>query len=246
MSALATAAAFVVATLALALLVAYLRWKRRSLPCDPTNLCVGFLHPDLGIGGAERFVVDAAVATQQRGHRVFIYTAHHESSRSFEETRDGTLRVVVAGACAPRNLRGRLHVACASLRSLGSALCLLLREPECEVVVVDQVAASVPLLRLLGIHVLFYCHFPDKLLAEASAATAAAAATAATAAAAAAAATAAPAATAAAATTAANPSGGRRGVDISLEISLDISLDLSLLWRLPLRVLRALQKQVPF
>ena len=31
---------------------------------------VVFVHPDLGIGGAERLVVDAALALQQRGHKV--------------------------------------------------------------------------------------------------------------------------------------------------------------------------------
>jgi len=31
---------------------------------------VVFLHPDLGIGGAERLVVDAALALQTRGHKV--------------------------------------------------------------------------------------------------------------------------------------------------------------------------------
>ena len=36
-----------------------------------------FLHPDLGIGGAERLVVDAAVAAQRRGHTVRIVTNHH-------------------------------------------------------------------------------------------------------------------------------------------------------------------------
>jgi alpha-1,3/alpha-1,6-mannosyltransferase len=33
---------------------------------------VVFLHPDLGIGGAERLVVDAALALQTKGHQVKI------------------------------------------------------------------------------------------------------------------------------------------------------------------------------
>ena len=39
---------------------------------------IAFLHPDLGIGGAERLVVDAAVAFQQKGHEVTMY----ETSKS--------------------------------------------------------------------------------------------------------------------------------------------------------------------
>lgn len=79
---------------------------------------VAFLHPDLGIGGAERLVVDAAVALQNRGHSVVLHTAHHDTSRCFVETRDGTLAVRVAGDWLPRTLCGRLHIVCATLRAL--------------------------------------------------------------------------------------------------------------------------------
>lgn len=48
-----------------------------------------FLHPDLGIGGAERLVVDAAVGLQQRGHKVVIFTSHCDPSHCFDEARDG-------------------------------------------------------------------------------------------------------------------------------------------------------------
>ena len=48
-----------------------------------------FLHPDLGIGGAERLVVDAAVGLQNRGHNVVIYTSHCDPKHCFDEARDG-------------------------------------------------------------------------------------------------------------------------------------------------------------
>ena len=35
-------------------------------------LKIAFLHPDLGIGGAERLVVDAAVALKQKGHDITV------------------------------------------------------------------------------------------------------------------------------------------------------------------------------
>lgn len=56
-----------------------------------------FLHPDMGIGGAERLVVDAALALKAKSHHVSIFTAHHDRSHSFKETRDGTIDVTVAG-----------------------------------------------------------------------------------------------------------------------------------------------------
>lgn len=54
--------------------------KRRS---------VVFFHPDLGIGGAERLVVDAAVGLQNRGDKVTIFTSHCDPTHCFEEARDG-------------------------------------------------------------------------------------------------------------------------------------------------------------
>ena len=94
-----------------------------------------------------------------------IMTAHHDPSRCFEETRDGTLTVRVAGSSVPRNIFGRLHIVCATLRALVGALWLVVFEPASDAVVVDQIPAAVPLLRACGLPVLFYCHFPDKLLA---------------------------------------------------------------------------------
>lgn len=60
------------------------------MPSKSLNDKVAFVHPDLGIGGAEQLVVSAAVGLQQRYHySVEIFTAHHDRSHCFEETRDG-------------------------------------------------------------------------------------------------------------------------------------------------------------
>lgn len=48
-----------------------------------------FFHPDLGIGGAERLVIDAAVGLQNLGHKVTIFTSHCDSRHCFDEARDG-------------------------------------------------------------------------------------------------------------------------------------------------------------
>lgn len=53
-----------------------------------------FLHPDLGIGGAERLVVDAAVALKSQGCSVQIWTAHYDPTHCFSETLDPELPVV--------------------------------------------------------------------------------------------------------------------------------------------------------
>jgi alpha-1,3/alpha-1,6-mannosyltransferase len=50
---------------------------------------VVFFHPDLGIGGAERLVIDAAVGLQNRGHKVTIFTSYCDPNHCFDEARDG-------------------------------------------------------------------------------------------------------------------------------------------------------------
>ena len=48
-----------------------------------------FIHPDLGIGGAERLIIDAAVGLQDLGHKVTIFTSHCDPAHCFEEAKDG-------------------------------------------------------------------------------------------------------------------------------------------------------------
>ncbi|KAK1305820.1 hypothetical protein QJS10_CPA10g01073 [Acorus calamus] len=53
------------------------------------KLKIAIIHPDLGIGGAERLIVDAAVELSNHGHDVHVFTAHHDRNRCFEETISG-------------------------------------------------------------------------------------------------------------------------------------------------------------
>ncbi|OSD02100.1 glycosyltransferase family 4 protein [Trametes coccinea BRFM310] len=129
---------------------------------------IAFIHPDLGIGGAERLVVDAALGLQRLGHEVDIYTSHHDPGHCFEETRDGTLRVHYVVPPFPRAIKGKFHILFSHARQL-HLTCHLLSPfaPSYDVYFVDQLSTCIPFLRL-GAHtrVLFYCHFPDKLLAD--------------------------------------------------------------------------------
>ncbi|ORX67074.1 UDP-Glycosyltransferase/glycogen phosphorylase [Linderina pennispora] len=131
------------------------------------KLNVAFVHPDLGIGGAERLVVDAALALQQRGHTVTIYTMHHDPAHCFAETRDGTLDVRVGGNWPiPPSLFGGLHIFCTILRSLFLARTIISDPVQYDVLFVDQLSAPIPLLKYAQAHIFFYCHFPDKLQAK--------------------------------------------------------------------------------
>ena len=51
------------------------------------NLNITFVHPDLGIGGAENLIINAAIALQNKGHAVRIFTSHHSLDHCFEETK---------------------------------------------------------------------------------------------------------------------------------------------------------------
>ncbi|KAI9403254.1 hypothetical protein POPTR_001G393000v4 [Populus trichocarpa] len=98
------------------------------------KLKIGTIHPDLGIGGAERLIVDAAVELASLGHNVHVLTAHHDKNRCLEETVAGKLRLF------------------AYLRCIFVALCVLFLWPSFDVILAHRVV--------------FYCHFPDLLLAQ--------------------------------------------------------------------------------
>jgi len=57
-----------------------------KMASDKKSLKIAFVHPDLGIGGAERLVVDAAMALKNSGHEVTMYTSHHDKTHCFKET----------------------------------------------------------------------------------------------------------------------------------------------------------------
>ena len=126
---------------------------------------VAFVHPDLGIGGAERLVVDAALALKSRGHTVRLFTAHHDPSHCFRETTDGSLEVTCRGDWLPRHFCHLGYAFWAYVRMIYVALYLvLLSGAEFDVVFCDQISACVPVLKWSQASVLFYCHFPDQLL----------------------------------------------------------------------------------
>ncbi|KAI6014212.1 glycosyltransferase family 4 protein [Pisolithus marmoratus] len=118
--------------------------------------------------GAERLVVDAALGLQAVGHAVDVYTSRHDEKHCFDGTQDGTLRVHHVVPSFPRSWRGKFHILFAHARQLHLTKFLLSScIDEHDVFFVDQLSTCIPLLRLLGgKRVVFYCHFPDKLLAN--------------------------------------------------------------------------------
>ena len=152
--------------------------------CSTSHLHARDSHLNRVTGGAERLVVDAALGLQELGHSVDLYTSYHDPHHCFDETRDGvwlasklsicshiftgTLRVHYVVPPLPRSLKGKFHILFAHLRQLHLTVHLLSPgAPTYDVYFVDQLSTCVPFLRLLGhTRVVFYCHFPDKLLAN--------------------------------------------------------------------------------
>ena len=80
----------------------------------------------------------------------------------------GTLNVQVLGnTIVPTHFFGRFSILCAILRQIHLSMTLLLSNPMLnhDILILDQLSTSIPLLRL-QYPILFYCHFPDKLLAR--------------------------------------------------------------------------------
>ena len=131
---------------------------------------VVFLHPDLGIGGAERLVVDAGLALKSKGHDVTFVTAHHDNNHCFPETKQNCpepeLKVITAGDFLPRSFFGRCYAVWAYLRMIFAALYLVMFSGlNPQVVICDQISVAVPVVKYLSkARVVFYCHFPDRLL----------------------------------------------------------------------------------
>ena len=99
--------------------------------------------------------------------QVTIFTPHHDQARCFPETTSGAFTVTVAGAWLPRTLAGRGAALCALARCAAAAWALA-RDGAWDAIIADQVAGAVPALHAFTAWtapVLFYCHFPDLLLA---------------------------------------------------------------------------------
>jgi alpha-1,3/alpha-1,6-mannosyltransferase len=128
------------------------------------KLKVAFIHPDLGIGGAERLVVDAAVGLTKK-HDVTVFTSHHNPNHCFKETIDGTLDVKVFGDFLPRTIFGYMHVLCTIIRMLYVAFIVVFWYGKFDVIICDQVSHHIPILKWFSrSKIVFYCHHPDKLL----------------------------------------------------------------------------------
>jgi alpha-1,3/alpha-1,6-mannosyltransferase len=134
----------------------------------PRPLHVVFLHLDLGIGGAEQLVLQLATASQDLGHRVDLVTTRCDPGHCFAAVKPGgTLHhaLHVWGRWIPSHiLAGYGQAICSTIRLLYLAY-RVARKKSPDIIVLDVLPTPLPfLLASTDASLLFYCHFPDKLL----------------------------------------------------------------------------------
>lgn len=132
---------------------------------DSRKLKITFIHPDLGIGGAERLVLDVAIALAKQGHKVSFVTNHCSKSHAFEEIKNDEFPVKVIGDWLPRSFGGRFQAFCAYMRMIYLALVYVFftDKNDDDVFFVDQIPVSIPFLKWTKKKVIYYCHHPDLL-----------------------------------------------------------------------------------
>jgi alpha-1,3/alpha-1,6-mannosyltransferase len=112
-------------------------------------------------------VVNLCIAAKKHGYEPSIYTPYHH--KSFPETHDGTIKIFEHGSffgIIPDCIFGKLKGIFAYIRCIICTIWLILfNQANYSAVVADQVSVVLPLLRLFGYKTIFYCHYPDKLLA---------------------------------------------------------------------------------
>lgn len=116
----------------------------------PVNMepSVLFIHPDLGIGGAERLVVDAALALKARRCKVQVWTAHYDVNHCFSETKDSGIPIRCCGDWLPRSIFGKCFALCAYIRMIFLAFYIVfLSGEQFDIVFCDQVC------------IILYCYY---------------------------------------------------------------------------------------
>lgn len=130
---------------------------------------IRFIHPDLGIGGAERLVLDVATALSAHHYEIEFLTNHFDKTHAFDELKSGQYPVHVIGNWLPRSVFGKCQALCAYVRMIYMTFFYLLfvyRKDQPDLFFVDLIPISIPFLKLFNTKVIYYCHHPDLLASE--------------------------------------------------------------------------------
>ena len=130
------------------------------------GLRIAFLRPRLGIGGAERLMLDAAHELIGKGHDVAFHVPARRGGPEFDDI-PAAMPFRRNGAWLPQHVGGRLHLPCAIARTLVAARALVSTRPAYDVVICDGVAHVLPWLkRRISARLLYFGHFRDVRLMQ--------------------------------------------------------------------------------
>lgn len=127
---------------------------------------IAFIHPDLGIGGAERLVLDVADALSSEGYRIKFITNHFDKNHCFDELKNEEYPVEVYGDWIPRSILGKCSALCAYIRMVYLVIVYILflkKKEKPDLFFVDLIPIAIPFLKLAKEKVIYYCHHPDLL-----------------------------------------------------------------------------------
>lgn len=127
---------------------------------------IAFIHPNLGIGGAERLILDIALAMKQQHHEIVFLTNHFNEEHAFQELKKKQHKIRVIGSWIPDNIYGSLHALFAYVKIIYLAILYMtliywLEKPD--VFVTDQIPVANIILKIFKQKVIYYCHHPDLL-----------------------------------------------------------------------------------
>ncbi|KAI6191309.1 Alpha-1,3/1,6-mannosyltransferase ALG2 [Aphelenchoides bicaudatus] len=130
---------------------------------------IAILHPDLGIGGAERLVLDAALAYREDGHDVCIVTNQFSEDHCFADALKFKNDITVCAQWFPRSIFGRFYALCAYIRLCIAALFVIFNK-DVDVIFMDSISLPFVVFWFFSFVTrpqrIFYCHFPDLLLTK--------------------------------------------------------------------------------
>nr|CAI5824754.1 unnamed protein product [Callosobruchus analis] len=140
--------------------------KTYSVMGSKRKLKIAFIHPDLGIGGAERLVLDLAGALASEGHQIKLITNHFDRTHAFDELKNAEYPVDVYGDWLPRSICGLCQAVCAYLRMIYLSIVYILfmkHTDKCDLYVTDLIPVANIFIKLANGMVIYYCHHPDLL-----------------------------------------------------------------------------------